>query len=423
MIERIARWVALLIAITAATLFLVAQRQSADVEYGRSPSASGGGVSQGNSGENGATVPSVAEMTALVNAEPVVRLPGAVATWDTELVGEAIGDSGLRILVAPPGLSDDDQKSVADVDAADLRITGLSVSGGSVSAAPNLLIDWQRRFAHQDVTSSLLAVIAHVREQPRLTETDIPWRDPTAAELSPVVAALRDRGLYIAPGATLTKLPETQAFPERPLVAAFPAQTDPAYGPQLAKAFPDTPIVVMYGSWIEYHGPQQADFAEVAAAGYYAQFGDRLSRFAYPQDNALYAYLNRVTDIRYSGLFDRPLPYQPYDPLRVALPALPWLFALCVAVFLVLTVRSVRRPKPLDPPSRLAGLTALAVEMSALSDRSSDAALTRAITQLTAARENLDEDLLARAEADLDEAARRLPYPGFRPADYLGRQP
>jgi hypothetical protein len=138
--------------------------------------------------------------------------------------------------------------------------------------------------------------------------------------------------------------------------------------------------------------------------------------------------------VRYAGLFDRPLPYRPADPLRVALPVLPWLFVACAGVFFALSVRSLLRPlrrprsrREPGTPARLAGLTALAVEMSVLTDRRSEAALTRGISALTAAREALDDDLpdahvrdlLTGAEAELDEAARLLPYPGYRPADYL----
>jgi hypothetical protein len=147
----------------------------------------------------------------------------------------------------------------------------------------------------------------------------------------------------------------------------------------------------------------------------------------------LAAYLDRVADVRYSGLFDRPLPYRPVDPVRVALPALPWLFGACVAAFLLLSARSAGRPaRPaprLGTPARLAALTGLAVEMSALTHRESEPALTRGITQLLAARDALAEDLpdphvrelLDGAQADLDKAARLLPFSGFRPDEYLAR--
>jgi hypothetical protein len=225
------------------------------------------------------------------------------------------------------------------------------------------------------------------------------------------------------------------AFPDgKALYVALPRQPFgepvPRYGPALATAFPDTPIVVMYGSWIEYDGPGAADFADLTAATFYGRFGEVLSRTGYPQRSVLAGYLNKVADIRYSGLFDRPLPYRPWDPLRVALPALPWLFTACVLTFLLLSARSVRRPAGRAPrrgnPARLAGLTALAVEMSALTHRDSEPALTRGITKLLAARDALIHelpdlhvcDLLDDAQAELDEAAQLLPFDGYRPDEY-----
>ena len=192
----------------------------------------------------------------------------------------------------------------------------------------------------------------------------------------------------------------------------------------------------MTGSWIEYYGPHAEDFADVASASFYARFGDRLSAYAYGQDNVLGAYLGQVTDIRYAGLFDRPLPYQPVDPVRVALPVLPWLFAVCVAAFLALSVRALLRPpkarrlpgtRQAGIPARLAGLTALAVEVSGLTNARTNPALTRAISKLQAAREALDENLPDRqirsllddAESELDSVGRGIEFAGYRPEAYL----
>jgi hypothetical protein len=148
-------------------------------------------------------------------------------------------------------------------------------------------------------------------------------------------------------------------------------------------------------------------------------------------------YLAAVTDVRYAGLFDRPLPFRPFDPLRVALPALPWLFAACVVAFLVLSATTLAPPRPAAAgpaaggvPARLAALSALAVEVSGLTGAAEDPALTRAITRLGAARTALGDGLpdahvhglLADAERDLDRVGRLVGVPGYRPADYL-REP
>jgi len=432
------RWVALAVAVALLVIFLAAQRQSIDVSYGQSPPASDT-VAEGSAGElSDATVPSVDEMTAMVAADDVVRLPGSVARWDESRVREAIGSTDVRILVAPPGLDEAERDRVRDVENATIRVLGTEVSGGIYQASADSLAGWRAQFAVGDVTDLLVTLIAGIQNKPSPGDLDtLRRRDATSAEITPMVADLRRTGLHIAAGATLSRVPASAAtaFPGgKALYVALPpapfGRPVPRYGEALARVFPDTPIVVMYGSWIEYDGPAAADFADVAAASFYGQVGDRLSEYAYPQQNVLGAYLSRVTDVRYAGLFDRPLPYRPLDPLRVALPALPWLFAGCVLVFLALSVRSLRRPSgapSVGPPARLAGLTTLAVEMSALTHSASEPALTRGITKLMAARAALDEDLPDRhvgallddATSELDEAARLLPFTGYRPADYL----
>lgn len=418
-------------------VFIVAQRQSADVSYGNAPATAT--ITQGTTG---VTLPSVEQMTSMVAANRVVRLPGAVAQWDQAVVQKAIGSADVRILVAPPGLTDAQRDEVYDVDNADVRVIGTRVAGGMVEATPSSLSDWRAQFARDDVTGLLVAIVNDLQHRPTEGVETPPagtWRDPTAAELSTVAASLRDKSLYVAPGATLTKVPHDaarQAFgSDDALVVALPVQpidtAAPDYGPALARMFPDRPLVIMDGFWARYYGPHAADFADVAAVSFYGQFGDLLSGYSYGQDNVLGAFLGQITGVRYAGLFDRPLPYRPFDPLHVALPVLPWLFAACVTVFLALSARSLRRPARVPTtrgvPARLAGLTALAVEVSALTDARTDPALARAITQLGAARKALHDrlpdqhvrELLDEAEASLDEVGSALDFTGYRPATYL----
>jgi hypothetical protein len=431
------RWVLLAAAGAVLVTFLLVQQQSTSVSYGRAP-ASGDPIPEGSAGElSGATVPSAEQLTAMVKAAPVVRLPGAIATWDEKAVQAAAGSAGVRILVAPPGLPKEARSRVKDVEDATVQVIGTEVTGGVLQASPDRAPEWIRQFATGDVTESLTTLVAHLNHQPDAPDQPaLARRDPAAGELAEVTAALRGTGRYVAPGATLTDVPATTAaFPgAQPLYVALPQQ--PAgqalvhFGPALAKEFPGRPIVAMYGQWVEYDGPSADAFADVATASFYGQFADRLSTYAYPQRNVLGAWLDRVTAIRYAGLFDRPLPYTPFDPLRVALPALPWLFAACAVGFLVLSARRVVRPdRPAGTgvPARLAGLTALAVEISGLTGGASAAALTRGITQLTAARDAFTEKLpdqhvhglLDAAEADLDSTAGLLGRPEYRPAEYL----
>ncbi len=443
------RWLLLVVAVAIVVVFLVAQKQSANVDYGKSPATAA--IAEGSAGElTGATLPSVDQMTAMVAANRTVRLPGSVAQWDSARVAAAIGDADVRILVAPPGLTEDQRSQLYDVQNATIRIIGTRVAGGLYEVTASTLPEWRDQFARYDVTSLLVAMINALDKRPDGSGSggDVTggWRQPTDAELATVADGLRAGGRYTAPGANLSSVPSrysTQAFgTDSALYVALPIQPSgpaaPDYGPALTKLFPDTPIVVMYGDWIAYYGPHSADFADVAGASFYARYGDRLSGYAYPQDKVLAAYLGEVTDLRFAGLFDRPLPYQPFDPVRVALPALPWLFAACVAVFLGLSARSLLHHPVATPqagaaarrggvPARLAGLTALAVEVSALTTAATDPALTRAIGKLGAARTALDEGLpdrhlrtlLDSAERDLDSVGRALEFPGYRPAEYL----
>ncbi|MBY8847613.1 hypothetical protein [Saccharothrix longispora] len=430
------RWAFLAAAAVLLVVFLVAQRQSVDVSYGQSPSRPG--IEEGSAGElSTATVPSVEEMTAMVADDEVVRLPGSIATWDERAVRDAIGDADVRVLVAPPGLDEAERDRVNDVGNATVTIVGTHVTGDGYAATADRTSEWRAQFATGDVTHLLLSLVAAIRDQPTPDAPDtVTWREPTAAEVDAVAADLAADGLHVAAGATLERAPESPAFPDGDaLYAALPRQEAgapvPRYGPALTARFPDRPVVVLYGDWVEYDGPHAAQFADVAAASLYGQLGERLGKYAYPQRAVLGAWLDRVTDIRYAGLFDRPLPYVPFDPLRVALPALPWLFGACVAVFLVLSARSARgradRPGPATP-GRLARLTTLAIEVSGLTDGRSDPALTRGIGALRAAADALAEhlpdahvrSLLDTAEAEFDEVARHLGRPDYRPRAYTG---
>jgi hypothetical protein len=306
-------------AVAVVVVFLLSQGQGVDVSYGLSP-ASSDAVAEGGAGELGdVTVPSVDEMAALVGADDVVRLPGAIASWDERRVREAVGGDDVRILVAPPGLDKDERDRVRDVDDATVRVIGTEVTGGIYQASADSTVGWRAQFAVGDVTDQMVALIAELRDQPAPKAVDqLDWRDPDEAELAAVAADLRATGVHVGTGATLDGIPEdlaASAFPDRRAwYVALPRQPFgepvPRYGPALAELFPDTPVVVVYGSWVEYHGPHAADFEEVVGASFYAQLGGRLSRYDYPQRNVLAGYLARVTDVRYAGLFDRPLPWR-----------------------------------------------------------------------------------------------------------------
>jgi hypothetical protein len=435
------RWGLLGLAALVLVVFVFAQGQNVDVSYARSPSE-GDPVEEGSAGElTDAELPPVDELEAMLRRERVVRLPGAIADLDEQRLAEDLREEvdgqPVRILIAPPGLDKEQRQRLREVENATVRVEGTRVTGGIYEVTNDDLDGWQAQFVNGDVTSQIHALLAALRDEESPEDIDrINWRAPTEAELAPVVADLRAGRLHAAPDATIEELPKIAeedglaearfaVFPRQPI-----GQAVPEYGPALAELFPDTQIYVMYGNWISYHGPHADQFADVVGGSFYGQFASRLSGFDYPQRNVLNAYLGRVVDVRYAGLFDRPLPYRPFDPLRVALPVLPWLFAVCVVGFLVLSARPVLAGRPgkaggsRRPPARLAGLTTLAIELSGLSH---DAALVRAIGKLQAAREAMVgvlperqvTKLLNDAQAELDAVARKLGRPDYRPATYL----
>ncbi|OZM84223.1 hypothetical protein CFP66_00725 [Pseudonocardia sp. MH-G8] len=458
MITQFVRFVLAGVAIVCVVFFVDAQGRGADVTYG-SPASS---EQPENTPPEVPTVslPSAAEMAAMLDAEPVVRLPGAIAAWDAERVRQAAEGHDVRIIATPPGLTKEQRVALAEVDSEVglafedrgieddeepivFTIDGTRVSGSIYEVAASTLDEWRAQFGRNDVTVPLVTLINELAgsgDEPIEGPAD-ERREPTAAELEVVATPLRATGRFVAPGASLTDVPadaSAEAFGGVPaMYAAFPVQPVgeqvPDYGPALTRLFPGTPIVVLYGSWIEYHGPHAAEFADVAAAGYYSQFGGVLGRGHYPQDNVLRLYLGQIADVRYAGLFDRPLPYTPFDPLSVTLPALPWIFAGCAALLLALSARPLLRRnagRTLGTAARLGGLSALAVEVSGLTDRAEDPALARAIVHLQAARDAVAKALpdrhvhrlLDAADAELDRIGRAVPFQGYRPADYLRRQ-
>lgn len=453
LITQFVRVVLAAVAIGCVVFFVQDQGRGAEVTYG-----SPGGREQPEAEPAElptVSLPSAGEMAAMLSAEPVVRLPGAIASWDAERVRQAGGGRDVRIIATPPGLNKEQRSALGDVDSevrreleddentTVLTIDGTRVSGGIYEVATSTLDEWRAQFGRHDVTVPLVTLINQLSgagDAPVEGPAD-ERREPTAAELEVVTTQLRATGRFVAPGASLTDVPaeaSAEAFGDVPaLYAAFPVQPleepAPDYGPALTRQFPETPIVVLYGSWIEYHGPHAADFADVVAAGYYSQFGSVLGRGQYPQSNSLRLFLGRIADVRYAGLFDRPLPYTPFDPLTVTLPALPWIFAGSAALLLALSARPLLRrnaSRPLGTAARLGGLSALAVEVSGLTDRAEDPALARAVVHLQAARDAVAKSLpdkhintlLDDAAAELDRIGRAVPFDGYRPADYLRRQ-
>lgn len=427
------QWGSLALALVVLVIFLLSQQQIATERYGTDRLDSSPVDATPSQATKG-TLPTDAELKQAMAASTIVRLPGAVATLDEAAVTARIkqadavlaakDEPAIKVVLAPPGLSDADRRRMYRLEGSNVTVIGLAVSFEAYSILPSSAIDWQSVFGTGDVTQLILAGIAAGLEQPAPPDepSSLQWRKPTADELSTVVAGLRDDRRYVGPGADLSGIPTlaATAFPGTPpMVVALPQQPPgqgvPDYAPALAREFPNTPIVVMYGYWISYAGPHADEYADLAAATFYGSTRDVISKTHYPQFNLLSVYLQRWAALRFSGMFDRPLPYSPPDPIGIALPALPWIFLGCVLVFVAISVHSVhsRRPGRQLPAhsahgqlARLTGLSSLAIEVSPLVDGAARAPLTRGIKRLTAAKQALDTHLpAALIDSQLDAGA------------------
>ncbi|MGI8417894.1 MAG: hypothetical protein ACR2P2_17160 [Nakamurella sp.] len=433
---RLIQWGSLALALVVLVIFLLSQQQSASEQYGTDKLDSTAVDAEPSQATTG-TLPTDAELKKAIAASTIVRLPGAVATLNEAVVTARIkqadvtlaakGEPAIKVLLAPPGLSDADSRRLEHLPGSNVTVVGLAVSFDIYSVLPSTANEWQSVFGTGDVTQLILAGIAGGLDQPAPPEvpSSLRWRDPTAGELSTVVAGLRDDRHYVDPGADLSGIPKlaATAFPGTPpMVVALPQQPPgqgvPDYAPALAREFPNTPIVVMYGYWISYAGPHADGYADLAAATFYGSIRAVISDTHFPQFNLLSVYLQQWAALRFSGMFDRPLPYSPPDPIGIALPALPWIFLGCVLIFVAVSVHSVHSRRPgqqLSAPStrgqwvRLTALSSLAIEVSPLVDGAARAPLTRGIKRLSAAKQALDTHLpAALIDSQLDAGTREF---------------
>lgn len=392
---RLIQWGSLALALVVLVIFLLAQQRIAAEQYGTDRLDSAPIDATPSLAPTG-TLPTDAQLQQAMAASTIVRLPGAVATLDEAAVTARIkqadavlaakDEPAIKVVLAPPGLSDADVRRIYHLEGSNVTVIGLAVSFEAYSVLPSITADWQSVFGTGDVTQLILAGIAAGLEQaaPPDEPSSLQWRDPTADELSAMTAGLRDDRLYVGTGADLSGIPKlaATAFPgTEAMVVALPqqqrGQSVPDYAPALAREFPNTPIVVMYGYWISYAGPHADAYADLAAATFYGSTREVISEKHFPQFNLLSVYLQRWAALRFSGMFDRQLPYSPPGPIGIALPALPWIFLGCVLIFVAVSVHSVhrRRPGPQLPAhsahgqwARLTGLSSLAIEVSPLVD-------------------------------------------------------
>ena len=406
----------LALAVLLAVLFFAAQRERSDVTFGGGPV---GTVPVEST--SGASIPSQSQIHALLAADRVVRIDGAVAVYDEAAVLPLLAEYDLRLLLLPPGLSSD---QVADLD---LPIDVVSVRGLETALSPfvsapsdeNELIN---AYAGRDVTDSIVSLIAAVKEGPELDPVDrVGWRDPTPDELAAVLEQVgSDGGIAFTDPAARFDLPPAaaDAFPHTAPVVVVTPYAEPGvpavdFRAALEDALPDRPIIQLTGQWLSFAGA--ATSAEAVTASFYGEYGSRLARADHSQQVVLGAMLDRIAEFRHSGVFDRPAPQPAPDPVRLSLPWLPWVFAAVALAYVGLLIRDrLRPPAPTgtrdtaDEAAALAGLSELVVELSRLAIARGSPHLDRAGTLLGVAGDALDVDDHQRVGQHLDEARTEL---------------
>ncbi|WP_153506588.1 hypothetical protein [Cumulibacter manganitolerans] len=429
------QWTSLVLLVLTALIFMTREVQQPTVTFAA--------VAKDTPPKAAAAQPAPPSYDAIVaeyGGQRIIRLPGAVAQLDEAAVTPWLDAAGAsRVVLAPPRDPDDSQRM--DVPDDVVLVTGTSASLSPYDTFSTTFAEVGRTLGAADVTSDVITLAAAVadRDDDVPEAAPLPVRAPTAEETAAVVADLADDGLAFVGGAPAFDRPAGNGFAAPPLIVVTPyvAPGTPAvdYREPVTAAYPGRTVVLMTGLWIQYAGAGVDELAPAITASFYGQLEDRLRKYAYSQESVLAANLARVEQFRTSGMFDLDAPYVAPDPLHLTLPVLPW---VCGGLALVLLGAAAWPRRPLGTTrvsaasvSRYAGLSELAVEISALVPSSADGAFTRSGAALRAVRDGLDDAtltdddlgaLLERAESELATVAARLQRADLEPARYLARR-
>ncbi|MFV0533898.1 MAG: DUF6403 family protein [Cumulibacter sp.] len=438
----IAKIAAILVLAVVGIVFIGIQTQQSDTQYKPRESAQ---AEDGSDDPAPAPQPSYNDIVAEYGDDPIITVDGSQASVQEDVVLQWMEQADVtQVVLAPP--LDPSAELDASIDVPDdvLLVTGLQPSLSPYASQPSTPQGMARVYGTGDVTEGvthLLALRAEAGDDEE--ELGVETREPTAEELAPVLSGLAADDIAFTAEAPTFEYPSvaTEAYPEgdRPLIVVSPQE--PAGGPiidyasAVAEAFPDRSVVAMTGTWVDYAGTYADEFERPLTASLYGRFGERIGNFNYSQEAVLRLALNEVASYRHSGIFGKPLPYEPVDPVDVAMPFLPWLIAGLGVVGIAAAIVQVRRSKPKDVEhvtdhelSRLAGLSELAVEVSALTNGRSAAALVRATRALSEAKDVCDgeeddlglvTELLDRAERELSSVADLLDRADYQPRNFL----
>lgn len=440
------QWTAAVLALLVAAVFLSVQVQQPSGTFGKDPHQPAPIVEL----YSVTSVPAADELNDLLEANRIVRADGAAARIDDAKVLPLLEQYDVRLLVLPYGVSA--KRTTAIIEALDtpdhptVVVQGLEGHFGGYAATPGDWVELENTLLAGEATGAVIDLIKHVNGDRQSAERAIPqvtWREPTDAELDSVAADLADDSMAVIDGATAFPMPATveEAFADGavPLVVVSTTPGDPSavprYADALAERFPDRVIVTVTGRLVDIAGAGTEGFRTALNASFYGTFVDDLMAGEMAQGVLLAHYLRRTAEFRLSGIFDRPMPYVPTDPLDLTLPALPWVSLGLAGVFTAMSIRRVRdaaSASPADPPtaeqlSELAGLSALSIEVSGLVDTAQRRRFARAASRLTAARDAIEDGLPSSdVQSDLDAArelftavADDMDRPDLRPEAYV----
>jgi len=282
----------------------------------------------------------------------VYRAPGAVASFDTELVREELPDD-VRLLIGPyrnPDYSNEEYHDqvyrplhdwVEDNGLSLIHVQGVSVSTvvgtGDLgrTAVPSDLPGVQHLTAYRDVTSLVRTAIATLQDGRDADEVD---DDPEATTVTPseqqvdkLAKRLRDERIYNAPDRSdriqlpLGKLREN--IGETVRIVALPGLTagEPLveYAPALAKRFPDDLVFVAHGRWLEVAGGDQDKLTSARNYVFGRSIRVALRDFV-PMRKMLLNVVGRYDTLHSQQPFSRPQPV-PFDIGRTIAALAPWL--------------------------------------------------------------------------------------------------
>ncbi|MFI7679644.1 hypothetical protein [Actinophytocola sp. NPDC049390] len=287
------------------------------------------------------------------------RAPGAVATFDEDLVRSALGDD-TWLVVAPYTGRIEAGNNYADGDAHDeevsrplrewaeknhrnlILVEGISVSlhgdAGIMATAANIP-ELRQITAYLDVTIPVVYAARYADDEDTAADFDVPLTAPvrpTTAQVDDLAARLRADRVHNAPGRDdpidprMAQVAKKYGIDVR--IAAFPAPArgEPIvdYAPELLKRFPDDVIMVATGRWLDVAAREQAK-ADSARDYAYGRFEIGSFRQGSLMQDRVGTVLERLQSLLRNTAYGRPQPPpqprpQPYDVRQTINTFTPW---------------------------------------------------------------------------------------------------